>query len=255
MSNEYQYIDQATGKPINNGIAVNGGIIQPVDNSTAIRYIPGNRVTIKLKDTDGNYASISYPPVTSHIDTYDYSQTTPSASKSLGVYRRYRMGIRKIAVKQEAENRINGFISKEIDIKNCSYIEIDVKSTGTNPVEYSIVEGLKETPILPNHVMKVTDEKLFSGLPLRFEYQGSVIVNKNGETTTLNIWDRDTFDFNNAIYTVNYTPTKDAYRYFPNSSKIKIKVIQRCELNTVPTTIQSISIIRYGGEKIWTQNS
>ena len=255
MSNEYQYVDQATGKPINNGIAINGGVIQPIDNSTAIRYIPGNRVNIKLKDTDGEYASVSYPPVVSHVDTYDYSLTSPSASKSLGVYRRYRMGIREISVRQEAENKINGFISKEIDIGNCSYIELDVKSTGVNPVEYSIIEGLKETPIRPNHVKRIVDEKLFSGLPLRFESSGAVTVKENGNVTTLNIDNKNTFDYDSSIYTASYTPTKDAYRYFSGSNKIKIKVIQRCELSTTPTTIQSISIVRYGGEKIWTQNS
>ena len=255
MSNEYQYIDQATGKPINNGIAINGGVIQPVDNSTAIRYIPGSRVNVELKSADGECASAAYPPVASHIDTYDYNLTSPSASKSLGVYRRYRMGISKIAVRQEAENKVNGFISKEIDIGNCSYIELDVKFTGTNPVEYSIVEGLKETPILPNHVERIVDEKLFSGLPTRFESSGGIVIKENGNSTTLSIDNKNTFDYDNVIYTASYTPTKDAYRYFPNGNKIKIKVIQRCELNTIPTTIQSISIVRYGGEKIWTQNS
>ena len=119
--------------------------------------------------------------------------------------------------------------------------------------EYYIVEGTLEAPIFPANMTQVYNERLFFNKDTRFEIDATmpVIIYKNGEKTTMTFDDLLDADFGNNIFTVDYTPVINSYRYFPETENVQVKIIQRCDNNSLPSSINSVVILKHGGGKIW----
>jgi len=255
----YEYKDNSTGRIINNDSIVaddSDGIIEHL-GGTAFRYVPKESLSKEPVAADYGYDAKAMPQVPGKADTSPYNQTTPgTGTKYAGEFFNYTFGIDKIEIKETRPKECCGFLSKDINIGNCDYVELSVAMSGGNAsMEFYIVEGIEETPILPVETSEVKNEKLFYGLSTRFQVDADkpVIIYKNGEETTISYSNIDKIEFGMDNYLIDYTPLGSPHQYFPNGTKIRVKAIQRYEKGKIlPSTIDSIVILRHGGKSIWT---
>lgn len=124
-----------------------------------------------------------------------------------------------------------------------NYIALEAQFKGN--VEFYILDGTSEVPIMPIDQIEIQDEKIFFGLPTRFLVNGKadIIVKKNGAVVDLNYKDVISKRFlwnDNDQYSISYIPVPQ-YHYKPNLNTIQIKAILRGV-----SSIQNITIRRYG---------
>ena len=166
---------------------------------------------------------------------------------------RYVFGFDRIICSRKIPDSVAGYVSQEIDVSDYVYIRLSVKQH--EYIEYSIIDGKDETPILPVEQTYVTDEKIFLGLKTRFQPDETeeVIVKRNGIRTTYSFNDVQGLEIlKDDLWTVSYKPLTAASKYTPKTNKIRVKLIQRCYPGSVPIDITDIKIRKYGRSTTWT---
>ena len=253
----YQYKDKKDNRIIDSDKIVaddENGIIEHLEGAS-FRYISKENLSKEAIAADYGYDRETIPVPRDVPDASAYDKTKiPGTPKLLGEYYDYTFGIEKIEIKQTEPLNVSGFISNEINIGNCNYIEIAVNLSSKNSsIEYSIVDGIKEVPIMPIEESIIFREKLFYGLDTRFlpDLKKNIIVYKNGEIVQTSFESIRQKDIKNEEYSITYYPMKDSHRYVPSNKKIKLKVIERCLKKEVPAIINSIVILKYGGTNTW----
>lgn len=254
----YQYKDKDGGRIINNDDIVaddEKGIIEHLGGS-AYRFIPRSRLSKEPIAADYGYDETGMPVIPEKPDTTPYNGTTPQEKeKSLGNYYDYTFGINKVQLSGAKPKQTSGFVSQDIKIGNCDYIELATKTSGGKAsVEYYIIDGLKEIPIMPVEEDIVIHERLFYGLETRFKVDTKkpIMIFKNGEKTTIGYSEINTILFGNDTYTITYSPFNNVHQYYPVNKTIKVKIIERHTSGQIPATIDSVVILRHGGDRLWT---
>jgi len=216
-----------------------GSVLEPFSD-TGYQYTPNGSVETTDVLEDGKY------------ETEDMPSFTKEAQEASKHGYKYNLGIDAIRVQSRATHDECGYVSQPINIGKCSYVELSVVETGDSVVEYTIVDGIKETPILPMEKERVEREKLLYQTMTRFtpNYEEDITVYCDGAVTSLSLEDMNSMDFNAHTYEVSYTPI-NAYTYHPENEKVQIKILQR-KTNKLPTTIQAVSLRVHGGELDWT---
>ena len=126
---------------------------------------------------------------------------------------------------QVADNAI--FLSDKITVeaeKQTVLKAID-KTSETSSIEYYIVDGINTYPILPFNVEQVISEKIFPGIPLRFEADESKeqVIRINGEISNISLEELNATDIN----TISYYPKENSSIFVPQNSEIQVKIILR----------------------------
>lgn len=253
----YRYYEKNSGNEIaskniitknDNGIVVKTGAHQ-------YKYIPSSDLVKNIDEIDIGYSTETAPVLKEKNNTSDfYGIETSNSMKDLGTKFTYQFGLNPLDIRQSRPSKASAFISASVGIGNCSYIELSAIQADTDcSTEYSVIEGKLETPILPVETEIITNEHLFFNKPTRFKVDPTkaITVSKNGEKTSLSLSDLSGSDFNNDIYTVSYTPIKSSHQYVPDGTSIQIKVVQRCDNDTIPSDISAITILKHGGGKLW----
>ena len=169
----------------------------------------------------------------------------------------YRFGLDYFTLHNVERYNESCFMSEEIQVgkmKDTEYLNInsDFISADSTDVEFYIVDGNQEIPILPLSKDKIENEKIFTGLPLRFNTDDNeFVVRKNGYVINM-----DLEDAKNQIsgdYSVDYTPNKEyCYSYTPINTSIKVKaVLRRYNDFAEMPYIKSIKIRKFGGAAPW----
>lgn len=125
-------------------------------------------------------------------------------------------------------------------------------------IEYYIVDGDMEIPLLPIQEKLVYNERIFPEESLRFTVDddlhsaGTFNVKRDG--MSINSTYDDIKAEYDAKYSVCYQPTSNCYNYTPINNSIKIKTVIRIYGSTIDTIpyIKSINIRKYGGTTLWT---
>lgn len=250
---DYEYINKVTNKKIDSSsllLASRDGVIESL-GGTALRYTPGNLIDTRIVNADSGYPEAVMPQMPGQADISAYDSAKTEYKHELVPCRKYIFGINSIMINRSTPNKTNGFISKEIDLNLCSYIELSVSVTGNANVEYSILDGVTETPILPVEQKSISEEKIFPGLATRFKPDISkpIVIYKDGKKTNITYAQLNSLDADGS-YSISYTPEKLSHIYYPQNKKIKIKVVQRCSENA-PATIKSLVILKHGGDTAW----
>ena len=176
----------------------------------------------------------------------------------------YVFGIDKIDVGLIDFNNDCYFMSETIEtgkFNEGDYLQLQVNDNygEFSSIEYFIVDGDIEIPILPVNEQYVYNEKIFPENDLRFAIdddlyaKGVINIKKDGLIINTTLDDiRDSYD---ATYCVSYQPVSDCYNYTPINDSIRVKAIIRIFGDTVDTVphIKSISIKKYGGTTLWTK--
>lgn len=215
-----------------------GSVLETL-SETGYRYTPSNEVAVENVAYDGKYVTESKPSLNS------------VASESRYYVYQYELGIDRITVEQREMQKESGYVSDPVIVKDCSYIELSSVEVGNNPVEYYILDGIREIPLLPVEKTQVEHEELLYQMNTRFAVSDSfpVTIYEDDIETNLLLSDKDSFDYAEHDYTVSYTPAAP-YQYVPQNQTIRVKILQKKA--TLPTTIKAVSIRKHGGGVDWT---
>ena len=169
----------------------------------------------------------------------------------------YIFGIDTIDIKLIEQETDSCFISDNINIGELAdneYIQLYVEEILDEDatIEYSILDGDIEIPALPYGCKKIKNERLFSGLDLRFNqpYSEDIVIKKDGLTTNISLDDAKNQILNR--FSIDYFPG-DIYNYKPINTNIKIKATIRSYNKGINNSyLKSIKIRKYGGDTPWT---
>ena len=171
-----------------------------------------------------------------------------------------------VSVEHRSVTDTAGYVSAPFLTADGTYIEIEVDTA--QGVEYSVIDGEDEIPILPKDITEIVDEKLFFGMMPRFTIMNpeDITVKCNGILTgittqrdlelflkvnTENSQTGESSYNNNDVYTVTYKPEESARRYFPKTNTLRIKVIQRVLLKQTPKTVGNVKVLQYNTPASW----
>lgn len=170
----------------------------------------------------------------------------------------YRFGLDFFTLHNVERYNESCFVSDEIKIGTMSsdeYLNInaDAIAADSTNIEFYIIDGNKEIPILPLSTDTVKGEKIFTGMPLRFaqEWEEDYIIRKNGYVVNMSL--DDAMKSLSGDYSIDYFPAKEScYSYTPLNTSIKIKAIIRRynEFAEMPY-INSIKVRKFGGAAPW----
>lgn len=171
----------------------------------------------------------------------------------------YVFGFKNLRIYTKINDKVSGTISKDIDVSNCTYITINcqIENKDNGSIELSILDGDKETSILPQDIKKVIKEKLFFNMGTRFQIDNvnaeSPVLYEDNVESTKKYLDLTADDFENHEYALTYTAAGDNNKYTPENNTINIKLIIRqydAELEAIKIT--KCVINKFGGTLEWT---
>lgn len=174
-------------------------------------------------------------------------------------YYYYLFGLDKISVQYSEPDSKSCFVSKEIKIeslKENEYLALQADYSCENGnIEFYIIDGTNEIPILPEGETTVVEEQVFYKVATRFTVDdiSSIKMYKDSipSKTSLN----EAINNSEEGYTVSYTPKSATAISSILNNTIKVKAILRCyDKNYIPF-IKSIQIKKYGGDTLWTDQA
>lgn len=272
--NEYNYIDKTRNQPINSI-----HVLPPKDDSLIVRDDkPGYGVMSPYRLIPPEYLEQS-----DEIMTTDYNVISPDLYKDQisnildipqikgdistipRIRYRYQYSFDGIVAAHKSIKNTGGYLSAEIDVGNFTYIQLDAPVYQN--IEYTILDGKDEVPILPIQQDTVKGEKLFYGLLPRFTVMndGEFTVYKDGAAITINnLTDLNLFlsvnntgvessqssFVNSSVYTIDYIPDIAAQTYYPQNKTIRLKIIQR-NFNGDVQPISKVTIKKYRNTSSW----
>ena len=176
----------------------------------------------------------------------------------------YTLGIDSISVAMISLNNDCYFLSNTIEtgrFKENEFLQLAVSDTAGefSSIEYYIVDGNREVPILPVSEKYVYNERIFPETDLRFKIdddlysEGVMKIKKDGMAINTSL--SNVIDQYDGVYCVSYQQDPNVYSYTPINDSIKIKAVIRYYGNTLDIIpyINSINIRKYGGGTLWTQ--
>lgn len=169
----------------------------------------------------------------------------------------YMFGIDSIVIKTIEQEQDSCFISDAINIGNLKdnefiQLHVDEILNEDATIEYTILDGDIEIPVLPYGRKIIKNERLFNALPLRFNQDRSntVVIKKDGITTDISLDDAKSQVL--SRFSADYFPEEN-YNYKPINSNIKIKAVIRSYTRSVNNSyLKAIKVRKYGGDVPWT---
>ena len=193
----------------------------------------------------------------SKTDIYDNNIPNKNNIVEKSMYS-YMLGLDSIILKNIEQEKDSCYISEAINIGELNekeFIQLHVEEVldDNATVEYSILDGNVEIPVLPYGRKIIKNERLFSALPLRFNQDNSTetIIKKDGVITDITLDDAKLQVL--SRFSVDYFP-QNKYNYTPINSSIKIKATIRTynKTNIDNSYLKAIKIRKYGGDVPWT---
>ena len=183
----------------------------------------------------------------------------------------YKLGINNLKFQYNNANNVSGINSEIINIGQCDYVTLFSSLSNQNKsdlfsTEFYIVDNGKEKPILPYNQNNVLYEKLFYGLPLRFDINKTdkitvQEINSSG-VTIFNVYN-NVKEFNNAraqideqiknnnkLLVVSYVP-ENGKRIKTDSNLIYVKIVKRIYVGNLPVQVNNIIVNAHGGKLEW----
>ena len=158
----------------------------------------------------------------------------------------YYFGLNDLVIVNKKYASVSAILSESINVTMNMPLRIssNISVPERSSIEFYVVDGIDEIPLLPIEQSSIVHEKLFFEMPIRFHDGSDFHFFKDFVSMSES---RDNLDERNdgSLYTVSYNPPSTAYEYVPKSSSIKIKIILRIYDDsitapqlTVPTVIQ-----------------
>ena len=249
-NNTNNIIDQATIKDKDdNGIFVN--------SSNCWKYIPNQDITSYDVYGDTYYPQEQCRPPLSYKEKHlsDEENTDGYYTEALSSC----VGFQDFMVCTRMPSASSGIVSNTINVENTAYITLEGTQSGDGSVEYSILDGSQEVPILPVGATYVIKEKLFYDLeadqittrfPIDLIQGIDPVLYEDGHIVQKEYTQLAPEDFRDHTYCLTYTAAGNTQEYIPVASEIRLKIIIR-QYGQEPVSIHNLLIHRYGGSVLW----
>lgn len=180
----------------------------------------------------------------------------------------YIFGLDDFSFMNSSLEKTGYFISDYINIGKLTELEYinlyvsHVKNDSTC-IEYSILDGEKEIPIIPVGYEIVENEPIFNSVETRFgrDYNTSSvnyvkdIIKKDGQIADISF--DDAINMDDGQYTITYKPNVSNHDITPINSEIRVKAYIRTygftDKRSIPY-IDMITIRKFGEETLWTNS-
>lgn len=275
MQNDYSVNNELIPSSDIIGTTSDGIIVQKqsadLDQLSSYTYYPSDDLQMQTKPTTSEYNNFTQPTYHSSVsgaqDSFNHLTVDATAPTEEVQRFTYKFGFNDIRLERRELVQVAAYMSAPILVKGTQYIMLSAPII--DGVEYSVIDGDKEIPILPIGQESVKGEKLFYGLMPRFTIvdSTSISVYKNLDEV-MNITSREDLELflaaNNTneevsqsnfsatdLYTIDYTPDSDSQQYMPKNNYIQLKIIQRYYGKLVPEAIRNILIRKYGIKTTW----
>lgn len=170
-------------------------------------------------------------------------------------YYYYVLGLDNIAIQFCEVASKSCFISKDIKLeplKDNEYLTLEAEYSCENGnIEFYVLDGTNEIPIIPEIESNIIQEQIFYKVPTRFTIDNidSIKIYKDSIPTKITL--NEAINSSNNNYTVSYKPKDATSIYNIKNNSIKVKAIIRCyDKNYIPY-IKSIKLKKYGGDALW----
>jgi len=148
-----------------------------------------------------------------------------ASTKSFRYYTNF-FGLNELIVGDRKFYNTNGLVTEDIAVEKGKPVRLkaDMRPQDFTSVEFSIIDGTEEVPILLSGEDKVVDEKVFFNCGTRMNGEDK-IYRKDFRPLTR---EPDNGDFfSDSILTVSYTPDSRYHTYVPKHDTVKVKVVIR----------------------------
>lgn len=171
----------------------------------------------------------------------------------------YLFGLDKISIEYVDKSNKSCFVSKDIkieELKNNEYIAIESNyMCEEGNVEFYIIDGTTEIPIMPESNKYINHEQIFYKIPTIFAVDNinevKIFKDKVPVKTSLN----EAINSTEEGYTISYKPKSATAISTLLNNTIKVKVIIRNYNNNYIPFIKSIKVKKYGGSALWIDNN
>lgn len=147
-------------------------------------------------------------------------------SESYRYYTNY-FGLNSFVTADKAFESTSGAVSDAIEIDDSAVLKLHADmlyDPAAASIEFSILDGNKEYPILPVEQKSIQHEKVFFMQPQRFRGKDKLYYR---DGTSIGTSMDDASMANGALYTVSYAPADDSYSVEPKGTSVRIKTIIR----------------------------
>lgn len=174
-------------------------------------------------------------------------------------YYYYLFGLDKISIEYVDIAETSCFVSKEIKIDELEpdeYIVLDAQySCEEGNIEFYIIDGTNEIPILPENQKTVLYEKLFYKIPTMFTIDdlNSIKIYDNKIPSKVNI--NTAMNSVDERYTVSYKPKNATMIDSLMNKSIKVKAVIRTYNKDHIPFIKSMQVKKYGRSSLWIDNN
>lgn len=173
-------------------------------------------------------------------------------------YYYYLFGLDKISIQYVEPSNKSCFISKEIkieELKENEYLALTSDySCEKGSIEFYIIDGTNEIPILPEGETTVIEEKIFYKTATRFTVDDITSIKMYQDNIPSKVSLNEAINSTTEGYTATYIPKAATSITSTLNNTIKVKaIIRNYDSNYIPY-IKSIQIKKYGGDTLWTDN-
>ncbi len=232
----------------------NNGVVY--SNKKSWLFVPGNNVNRKNIIPDGFYYKSEDLVDYDKKDEIDpYLNNINEVENTYVEKAHYKMGLEFLDSYSIDAYKTSAILSKPIDLGNFSYITLSViQELLDTSVEYYILSGNEEIPILPEGTNLIEKERLFFNLSPRFiinqSSQEPIVFQENNQIEK-NYTELTFKDFEQNDYYLTYVPGGEAIKVIPSSSTIRVKIVLRKRSTDSWCKIKSVVINKYGGTLEW----
>lgn len=151
--------------------------------------------------------------------------------------------------KRYTNTNVSAVASKEINLGNFSYITIETEEDAddNSVIEYAVISGNQQIPVIPENHSRRVKEKLF------YQHDTRFIIDHSSDAPTyyedgikIEALPQDSKNWEEHNYFIEYTAGSDPYKIVPPNSKIRLVVYIRNS-----GSVKNITIKKYGGELKW----
>ena len=233
------------------------------------RLIPSEHMEqTTVTDTEPYNSVTDYQFYDQTVDQNNLHNRTlnPDIISSRQIKYQYLFCLDGVTVEHRSITNTAGYVSAPFSTVSGTYIEVDAETV--EGIEYYVIDGDKEVPILPKNVAEIVGEKLFFGMMPRFVVMNpeNILVKRNGILTGITTLKElklflavnrksdqtgESSYNSNDTYTVTYKPAENARRYFPKTNTLRIKAIQRVLPGQMPKIIGNVKILQYNTPASW----